>query len=38
MNDTLIVTVYMVIDDLMRALGHRSHPRRAAIGCCRGHP
>jgi Transposase DDE domain len=27
MNDTLIVTVYVVIDDLMRALGHRSHPQ-----------
>jgi hypothetical protein len=25
MNDTLIVTVFVVIDDLMRALGHRTH-------------
>jgi IS5 family transposase len=26
MNDTLIVTVYVVLDDLLRACGHRSHP------------
>ena len=26
MNDTLIVTVYVVLDDPLRALGHRSHP------------
>src|SRR5690242_15137417 len=25
MNDTLIVTVYVLIDDGMKALGHRSH-------------
>ena len=25
MNDDLIVTVYVVIDEMMRALGHRSH-------------
>jgi hypothetical protein len=25
MNDTLIVTVYVLIDDAMKALGHRSH-------------
>ncbi len=27
MNDTLIVTVFVVIDDVMRACGHRSHPQ-----------
>jgi hypothetical protein len=27
MNDTLIVTVYVVLDDLLRALGHRTDPR-----------
>jgi hypothetical protein len=27
MNDTLIVTVYVVLDDLLRAMGHRSDPR-----------
>lgn len=26
MDDGVIVTVYVVIDDVMRALGHRSHP------------
>lgn len=26
MSDAVIVTVYVVIDDVMRALGHRSHP------------
>jgi hypothetical protein len=26
MSDDLIVTVYVVIDDVMRALGHRGHP------------
>jgi hypothetical protein len=26
MNDTLIVTVYVVLDDLLRACGHHSHP------------
>lgn len=25
MNDMLIVTVFVVIDDAMQALGHRSH-------------
>ncbi len=27
MNDTLIVTVYVVLDDLLRAMQHRSDPR-----------
>jgi hypothetical protein len=27
MNDTLIVTVYVVLDDLLRAMGHRTDPR-----------
>src|SRR5205807_612770 len=27
MNDTLIVTVYVVLDDLLRALGHRTDCR-----------
>ncbi len=27
MNDTLIVTVYVVLDDLLRACGHRTDPR-----------
>jgi hypothetical protein len=27
MNDTLIVTVYVILDDLLRALGHRTDPR-----------
>ncbi len=26
MSDDLIVTIYVVIDDVMQALGHRSHP------------
>ncbi len=26
MNDTLIVTVFVTLDDLLRACGHRSHP------------
>ncbi len=26
MNDDFIVTVYVVLDETMRALGHRSHP------------
>ena len=26
MSDSLIVTIYVVIDDVMRALDHRSHP------------
>ena len=26
MNDTLIVTAFVITDDLMHALGHRSHP------------
>lgn len=26
MNDTLIVAVYVVLDDILRALGHRTHP------------
>jgi hypothetical protein len=24
MNDTLIVTVYVILDDLLRAMGHRT--------------
>src|SRR5947209_16439520 len=27
MNDTLIVTVFVTLDDLLRALGHRTDPR-----------
>jgi len=27
MNDTLIVTVYAVLDDLLRAMRHRTDPR-----------
>jgi hypothetical protein len=27
MNDALIVTVYVVLDDLLRAMGHRTDPR-----------
>lgn len=27
MNDHLIVAVYVVLDDILRALGHRTHPR-----------
>jgi hypothetical protein len=27
MNDTLIVTVYVILDDLLRAMGHRTHPQ-----------
>jgi DDE family transposase len=30
MNDTMIVTVFVVIDDVMRALGHRTHPLAGA--------
>jgi hypothetical protein len=30
MNDAVIVPIFVVIDDLMRALGHRSHPRAGA--------
>lgn len=26
MNDTLIVTVLVTLDDLLRACGHRAHP------------
>jgi hypothetical protein len=28
MNDTLIVTVYVVLDDLLRAMGHRTESPR----------
>lgn len=27
MNDTLIVTVYVILDDLLRAMGHCTDPR-----------
>jgi hypothetical protein len=27
MNDTLIVTVYVILDDLLRVMGHRTDPR-----------
>jgi IS5 family transposase len=27
MNDTLIVTIYVILDDVLRALGHRTDPR-----------
>jgi hypothetical protein len=31
MNETLIVTAFVITDDLLHALGHRSHPR-ARVG------
>jgi hypothetical protein len=30
MNDDMIVPIFVVIDDVMRALGHRSHPQAGA--------
>ncbi len=35
MNDTLIVTIFVTIDEVMHLLGHRSHPKpgRATAKC-----
>lgn len=35
MNDALIVSIYVILDDLLRAIGHRTDGRAQVSECIR---